>query len=105
MTLQRFEKALALGKLYRISASATTASDEFAPSIWINSGSVDVYCSDSATQPTALTAMTLNISDTAISGKNIIECLGSYISLKQNTGTSTEIIIGGVDIQDLGAIS
>jgi hypothetical protein len=105
MTLQRFEKTLALNKLYGVSASATTASDEFNPSIWVNSGSVDIYCSDSATKPTALSTMTLNLSDTAISGKNVIECLGSYISLKQNIGTSTEIIISGVDTQDLGAIS
>lgn len=105
MTLQRFEKTLSLNKLYRVSASATTASDEFNPSIWINSGSIDIYCSDSATQPTALSQMTLNASDTAIIGKNIIECLGTYMALKQNTGTSTEIIISGIEAQNLGAIS
>lgn len=105
MTGQRFEKTLELNKLYKVSASATTASDEFNPSIWINSGSIDIYCSDSATKPTTLSVMTLNTSDTAISGKNIIECLGTFLSLKQNTGTSTEIIISGIDIIDLGAIS
>lgn len=105
MALQRFEKTLELDKLYRVSASATTANDEFSPSIWINSGSVDIYVSDSATKPTALSEMTLSTSDTNISGKNIIQCLSTYLALVQNTGTSTEIVIGGVDIQDLGAIS
>lgn len=105
MALQRFEKALEVGKLYKVQASATTASDEFAPSIWVNNGSVDIYVSDSATKPTALSEMTLASSDTNISGKNIIQCLSTYIALDQNTGTSTEIVIGGVDIQDLGAIS
>lgn len=105
MALQRYEKLLEINTLYKTSASAKTANDKFAPSIWVNSGAINIYVSDSATKPTSLTEMTLSTSDSNISGKNIIQCLGTYMALIQNSGTSTEIIISGVDIESLGAIS
>lgn len=110
MALKDYQKTLTLGRLYEVKlAPIRDSREQIAPSIWVNTGSVDIYASNSATVPAAFANMTLNDADTAVEGVASFDLQGNtiprYISVKQNTGTSTEIIISGVSINDLGAIS
>jgi len=110
MALKEYQSTLTLGRLYEVKLAPIGESrEQVAPSIWVNSGSVDIYVSQSGTQPAALANMTLNDADTDVSGIASFDLQGNtiprYISVAQNTGTSTEIIISGVSIDDKGAIS
>lgn len=110
MALKEYQKTLTLDRLYEVKLAPIRYSrEQIAPSIWVNTGSVDVYASQSATVPAALANMTLNEEDTAIDGIASLDLQGNtiprYIAVTQNTGTSTEIIATGLSILDLGAIS
>lgn len=76
----------------------------FKPFLFINSGTVDVYGSSSLTQPTSLSNLVLEGDATAIEGYGIFELIPSYIVVKQNTGTTTEIILSGLEVKDLGEL-
>jgi hypothetical protein len=96
--------SLELNKLYK--ATGETQAEyqgNLMPNIWINSGSINLYGSKSATQPTALADMTLNTEDTNLQGFVSLSAVADYIYLEQNSGTSTEIILTGVQVKDLGA--
>jgi len=110
MALKEYQQTLTLGRLYEVKlAPIRDSREQIAPSIWVNSGSIDIYASQSGTQPSALADMTLNDNDTAIEGVASFDLQGNtiprYIAVTQNAGTSTEIVITGVSINDLGAIS
>lgn len=96
--------SLELNKLYRtIGENETEYEGNLMPNLWVNSGSVNLYGSKSATQPTQLADMTLNIEDTNLQGFVPLSAIADYIYLEQNSGTSTEITITGINIKDLGA--
>lgn len=110
MALKEYQQTLALNKLYEAKLAPIRESNEqLAPSIWINSGTVDIYKSQSATEPADLANMTLNTADAAVAGVVSFDLQGStiprYIAIDQDTGTSAEIIATGLSIVDLGAIS
>lgn len=110
MALEEYQSTLTLDTLYEVKLAPIGKSrEQIAPSIWVNSGSVDVYASQSGTQPAALANMTLNTADTAIEGVASFDLQGNtiprYIAVTQNTGTSTEIVLTGVSLNPLGAIS
>lgn len=105
MTLKTYQESLTLGNLYKVNAKgAISGSEQLSASLFINSGSVDVYGSNSATAPTVKTQMTLNTNDVNLSGLNRMQIVPTYIYIEQNAGTSTEIISSGIVIDDLGAI-
>jgi hypothetical protein len=100
------QQIIQLSTLYKLSKNNNNnVRKQIAHSYWINSGTVDVYTSDSATQPTALSNMTLNSEDTNVGGKNAFGELASYIAFVQNTGTTTELILNNVNAESLGSIS
>ena len=107
MPLETNQEQIQLSTLYKVDAmSKNDIQRDLNASIWIDSGSVDIYGSDSATQPASLAEMTLNANDTAVEGKRSFDSLTNYITVVQNTGTSTEVVISGVSVtDDLGAIS
>ena len=76
----------------------------FKPHIFINSGTVDVYGSGGLTQPNSLSDLVLEGDSTAIEGFGIFDLIPTYIVIKQNTGTSTEIVVSGLELKDLGEI-
>jgi len=105
MALENYQTELTLGHLYEVKGKvAFSGSEQLSPSIYINSGTLDVYSSNSATQPTAKTEMALNLGDTGISGLNRFQVIPKYIYIEQNAGTSTEIIVSGISVTDRGAI-
>jgi hypothetical protein len=107
MTLENYQTALSLGNLYKISIGYTShGGDQKEPNLWINSGTIDLYTSNSATQPTSLADMTLATDDTNVSADKGITRVIKYIAIVQNTGTTTEIISSGIDVApSLGPIS
>ncbi len=106
MAIESNQQALQLGILYKIDAlSKGDIQRDLSASIWVDSGSVDVYASDSATQPTTLAEMTLNTDDVAIAGKAQLVALPNYIAIVQNQGTSTELVLTGVKGVEQGAIA
>lgn len=105
--VQTNQRTIEVGKLYRVvSLGDAYIEQNINYSIWVNTGAVDVYGSDSGTQPTALADMTLASEDTAVAGKKLITALPAYLALAQNGATApTEIVLTGVEITDLGGIA
>lgn len=105
MSLKNYQSQLTLGNLYQvIGKSVFSGSEQLSPSIYIDSGSIDVYTYNGATQPASKAAMTLNNNDTNVSGLNKMQLVPTYIYVEQNAGTSAEIIVSGLNVTDLGAI-
>ena len=106
MALEEYQQVLAMGRLYAIKVSSPISGIErLGKFIWVNSGTVDIKASASATQPTVSTDMTLNTEDTGVAGAHVFQTLTNYIWIAQSTGTTTEIIISGVQAEDLGVIA
>lgn len=109
--VQPNQETLSLGTLYLCSATHLGQPSEVDyrwqgnRSIWINSGTVNIYVSNSATQPTALSSMTLSTDDTGVSGIGALDVIPRWIAIVQASGTSTEIVLTGVDVESKGAIS
>ena len=74
------------------------------PNIFINSGTVNIYGSNSKIQPTSVSDMTLNAENTAINGVVLFDVIPTWIAITQNSGTTTEIVLTGVNAQDKGSI-
>ncbi len=70
--------------------------------LFVDSGSVDIYVSNSETQPITLSKMIL--SDSNIDGLKQLGPIPKWLALVQNKGTSTEITIEGVNIESKGSI-
>lgn len=107
MPLENNQRAMQVGKLYKLDSLGEAYIDmDLNASIWINAGEADLYCSDSATQPTALSQMTLNDGDTGLKGKTKLGALPTYIAIVQNGDIApTEIVITGIEVNNLGDIS
>lgn len=106
MALKAYQEQLQLGELYEISVrGGVKGSEQINANIWVNSGTVDIYASNSATAPTTVTDMTLDEVDTGVGGTLTILTAPRYIAIVQNGGTSTEINASGLNITSLGAIS
>ena len=105
MALKSYQTALALDTLYEVRKAKISADEQRGPNLWINSGTVDVYGSNSATQPGALANMTLSTENTEVSGLVQFTAIPRYIAIVQNTGTTTELVASGVDVVSRGAIS
>lgn len=106
MALEGNQRALSLNTLYKVDSMGDFSIErDISASLWIDSGSVDLYGSDSATAPTSISEMTLNTLDTNLDGKISIVALPNYIAIVQNTGTTTEITLSGIEARSEGAIS
>lgn len=105
MALKSFQTAIALNKLYRVSLDYDSAADQIKPSLFVNSGSVNVYGYNGATKPTQLSGMVLPTINENVSALFTFNVIPSYIAITQNSGTITELVLSGLEIQDLGAIS
>lgn len=95
-----------LNHLYSVALPLSYNSQQgaFKPYIYINSGTVDVYGSGGLSQPTSLSELTLEDENTAVDGFDIFDLIPTYILVKQNTGTSTEIVVSGLRLNDLGEL-
>ena len=106
MSLKNYQTALTLSKLYACKVGYSShGGDQLKPNIWVNSGTVDIYTSNSATQPANLAAMTLGTSGTGVGPEILFNAVYNYIAVVQDTGTTTELNISGVDVELLGAIT
>jgi hypothetical protein len=106
MALKEYQSVVMLGRLYEANLrGGVSGSEQITPSLWINSGSIDVYSSNSAAQPTLLSQMTLNTDDTGVQGISSFFVIPRWLAVVQNAGTSTEIVAAGLEIKNLAAIS
>lgn len=107
MALRPDQQELQLNKLYSITIPVQYSSklDFCKPSLWVNTGILNVYSSDSSTIPVNISSMTLE-HDT-ISGFNHFNGLEfpKYIAFTQKSGTSTEIILNIATAQELADIT
>lgn len=94
-----------LNHLYRILLPNTLAYINYKPYIYINKGTVNVYGSGCLTQPTHLSDMTLEQENTAVDGFDTFDCIPEFICVTQNAGTTTEIVVAGLKVTDLGELS
>lgn len=104
----KYKTVLEVGKLYLVEQVKEDGEvgPQGEPNLWINSGTVNVYGSGSLTAPVALSGMTLNAENTGVGpGHVLIAMAPTYIALTQASGTSTEIVIYGISVTDLGAIA
>lgn len=105
MALQPNQTAIELNKLYKVIFKGENQVDgEINPNIFINTGSVNIYAYNGTTQPEFLNDMVLATNSTNISGITLFNVLPTYIALTQNNGTSTEIVLTGITVIDLGTI-
>lgn len=102
-----YKEILATGRLYEVEkrGGVDGTSEQLAPSFWVNSGSVDVYVSNSETTPSSLADMTLDADATAVCGLRQFAVIPTYLALVQNSGLSDDCVVSGLDVVDLGAIS
>lgn len=106
MALKTYQEEVNLSELYEVSLrGGVSGSEQINPNIWIDSGSVDVYSSNSATQPASLLDMTLNSDDEGAEGLVALSTIPRFLAFVQNAGTSSEVILSGVQVESQGAIS
>lgn len=93
-----------LDHLYSVMLPNTFNSQQgaFKPYVFINAGTVDVYASGGFTQPKTLSDLVLEDENTAVDGFDVFNLIPTYICFKQNTGTSTEVVVSGLILTDLG---
>ena len=105
MAIKEYQRALALSTLYKVTKKGgTSGSEMLAPTIWVDTGSVDIYGHSGATQPAAIADMSLSADDTALEGTIKLSALPTYILVAQNTGITTELVATGIEIEDLGVL-
>lgn len=105
MALESFQEQLQLNRLYESQVGYNSAVDQIKPNLYINSGSVNIYGSNSATQPITISAMALPVINENVSGLFYFEIVPKYIAIIQHTGTTTEIVTSGIESRNLGAIA
>lgn len=107
MALEEYQTALVTGRLYEVKklAPPNGVGERLNASIWVNDTS-SVYGSSSASQPADLASMTLQDENTDKTGHLVlaagVSTIPRYISI---TGSATEIVASGLEVNDLGAIS
>lgn len=101
------KETLQLNTLYHISPALHFFNNNVLfPSIFISSGSINVYASNSISKPELLSEMVLPSENTNISEFDSFYSIPSYIYLVQNNGTTTEIVVEGINIlETLGELS
>lgn len=100
------QQTIELNKLYIINIpSPFNNLNMFFPTIFINGGAVDIYASGSNVQPQDVSDMILSSENSNISGYDSFYVIPKYIYITQKSGTTTEIIIGGINATDLGEFS
>lgn len=105
MALLNFQKAIELDKLYEVEIGSNAGTEQLRQSLFIKGGTVDVYGSNSATEPTSYSDMELREQDTDLKGVIPFDTIPRYIAVKENTATVTELILSGVGCKELGTVS
>lgn len=108
MSSRDYQETIQLNTLYEVVIKPVISgvSEQGAVSLFINSGSVDVYGSNSSLTPTSLSQMVLPSVNTDVSGIESFFIVPNYIAITQNSGTTTDLSLSGIKIvRDLGAIS
>lgn len=106
MVLKTFQATLELGRLYEVSQKGPIQGvEQKEPNIFINSGGVNIYGSNSATEPTALSQMALTADNTNVEGQAAFGFIPRYIAITQNTGMTTELVVSGLQARNVGPIS
>ena len=102
-----YQNVISLNKLYRVTRKPVTTgeSEQMVPNLFIDEGSVDVYGYNGAVQPSALANMVLPNSCKNVSATAEFCIIPSYIAIVQNTGTSTELVLSGLSVEEIGDIS
>lgn len=104
MTLLDTQQKLELDILYKTSLVGAESYNQINPNIFIKDGAVDIYGSNSEEKPASISEMILEIQDTNKTGLEAFDIVPRYIAIKQNTGTTTEIIVTGVIGIDQGGV-
>src|SRR5690606_17233111 len=100
MALRDYQTTLALATLYEVRAYG--GSDQVAPNIWVKDGLVDVYVSNSGTQPpSAPTGMQIIENGEDLVGIASFGVLPRWLYVAQASSTITEIIVSGSQVTDV----
>jgi len=108
MALEKYERSLSLSTLYRIGKTNTLLGfigPQGLPNLSIEDGTVDVYGSNSATQPATLADMRVSVDTTGVYGVVPFGVVPKWIAIVQNSGTTNEVVSYGIDVQNFGAIA
>jgi hypothetical protein len=107
MALKNYQQAISLDTLYECRLKGgVSGSEQLKPNLYTDAGTVDVYGSNSATQPTALADMVLNTENTAVAaGITSFSIIPRWIAIVQNTDTTNELMLTGVEATEMGSIS
>lgn len=108
MTLRNYQKNISLANLYELKLSvASGLGESLSPRISSVGGDLTLYASEE--QPTGLTLANIATKMSLIGDDVVMEAFISvprYFAAIQKSGTSTELVITCIDIEeDLGAIS
>lgn len=102
MALKEYQTFLELNKLYEVKErGGVSGTEQLKPNIYIKGGSVDIYGSNSATEPTGFADMGLTSNDTNVSAVKGLDVLPRYIAIQENTATVSEIVVSGIDVEEL----
>ena len=107
MATEKGQTTIELDTLYEASkmVGITKIDEQLETNLFVNSGTVNVYGSNSGTQPVSIATMTLNSENTAVGGIVPFKVIPRWIAIVQNSGTTTELVTTGVRTIDRGAIS
>lgn len=103
MALKDYQETVQLGRLYEV-LYRPRGTEQIQPNLSVDTGTVDVHGVNSGTQPTSMADLTLNTENQNVGGIVPFAVVPRYILVTQNTGTTTELVISGLDIIDHGAI-
>ncbi len=96
MALKSYQTQLVLGTIYTTNKKGgVSGAEQLNPNLAINSGAINIYISNSAITPTTQGEMVLANSD--VTGINALIVVPNHILVTQASGTSTEIVISGVE--------
>lgn len=94
------QRKIELNTLYEIAKTSPLKKAE--NTLFINSGTVDIYISESTTVPTDTTQMYKQ--DAGIYGLRAFDMIPRYMVIMQNSGATTEIVLEGLKAVDLGIL-
>ena len=104
-----FKTDLELNKLYKIGIKGGISGirTQLTPSIFTNGtgSTIDIYVSNSNTQPATLADMYLDADLTAVNGSLEFAVIPTYIAFVQNAGVVSDLVGACISVKDLGAIA
>lgn len=103
MGLREGQTAITTGKLYECARIFTSSQDPYIANLFVVGDTVNVYGSNSATKPANLAAMVLQNENTGVTGTLPFFAVPRYIAI--SGGTPTEMVITGLAVKEIGAIS